>query len=372
MLVSGLASGQRNVGTPWGALAKNLYKFIPAMYLPPGINFRDPRNMSGPEIQRLFDFWRNRQAEHGPEQTLRWSFYINGRRESVRVEYGRRADQEKADKGVVGKRKRRAREQKSAVNVPAPDFDNMLRMSASPPEISHALNQELSDSHALENDRSEQTQSGHAGMVLAGIDTDVLGRQIPPRNTPPGQAERSESAPPDGQQDMPSHSAQSMYRSFTVVDGIEVPSGFTLVDDKILELFHLRGMPTPVATNGPGHGLPRYLVSISDLQSLRIDVEEEASQREESQPVAHMGEGSDQSVDDDLPRSRPVRKRKATEPAATASRTQKKARHINRNVEAAVKTTGNRALRSQTAGAMNDGVRTRSSGRTPRQTAKKQ
>lgn len=347
------------------------------MYLPPGINFRDPRNMSGPEIQKLFDFWRDRQAEHGPDQTLRWSYYVNGRRESVRVEYGHRADQEKADKGVVGKRKRRARAKKSAVSVPAPDFDNMFRMpdlqpgtspAAQPPQGHDGMPLAVSGTgDGPEGDLCRPCQSVPAVHMNAIIHTDASGTATSQQDAMTGQEVESQSTRPDDRRDGLSDSPTSMYPTSGVVDGITVPSGFTLVDDKILELFRNRGMPIPVAANGPGDGLPRYLVSISDVQSLRFDVEEELYPGNDSRPTLQTEDGSNILASNDIPASPVRRKRKVTTTGATASKTQKRARHTNQTMEHVRNITGNRILRSHTTAPAHTGVRTRTAGKSRRQ-----
>lgn len=305
---------------------------------------------------------------------------MNGRRESVRVEYGRQADQETADGRAVKKRNRKARGKKSATVVPPPDFNNMIRMSTTPPddpdvtapENSHFNDSSLvSSGQAVADDLSGNTQSVLAVNVLAAIDADAFRPTMSPHDPTPGLAEEMEGARRDNQCDVPSAPVISMIPSFKVVEGISIPSGYTLVDDKIIQLFRNRGMPTPEAVNGPGNGSPRYVVRISDVQSLRFDVEAEESQSDENQSAMQTNEDCDLGADNGTPVSPAGRKRKATTTGAAASRPPKKARHSNRTVENAVTNLGNRTLRSQTQAKAHDGVRTRTSGKPWRQATKK-
>lgn len=276
----GLASGMNKVGTPWAALEANLFKFIPAEYIPPGVRFRDPRNMSGEEIQKSFDFWRARQLEYGAASALRWSYYINGRRETVPVEYGRRADEERAGEAVERRRQKRARARADETHEASPndDLSDLHQMSITPTSTSDtpamiptgkqaegALQTHVEETNGAgpNDDLNDLRQTSITPTPRSSLDT--------PAATPTGNyigcALPCHMVHDHGVEHVATSSGTAVNAAHPAVQESPLPAGGVVEHQRPLSTID----GAPQAANGPYDGLPRYIVSLSDVQNLTPD-----------------------------------------------------------------------------------------------------
>lgn len=108
-LLTELASSHTKEKAPWGALEQNIFKYIPAEFIPPGVTLKEPRSMQGNAIETALEFWRNREAEHGPSGAVKFSCYIDGHRKTVPARYGTRGDTEKSAAAAAARTKKRKR-----------------------------------------------------------------------------------------------------------------------------------------------------------------------------------------------------------------------------------------------------------------------
>jgi hypothetical protein len=110
-----LASGQSKRHIPFTHLVNNLHTYIHRKYLPPGILFRDPRNMTKPDILAFFDHVRSRQETHGVAEAFSFKVYHNGT-DIVLADYGLRVEEEKAADRALKQTRGRQTQKRSKTN----------------------------------------------------------------------------------------------------------------------------------------------------------------------------------------------------------------------------------------------------------------
>ena len=72
---------------PYTAMEANIESFIQAEYRPPGLVFKDPRNMHQMDIMKLLMLWFGWQEEDGPESVFRFQLVVGPNRMLVDAVY---------------------------------------------------------------------------------------------------------------------------------------------------------------------------------------------------------------------------------------------------------------------------------------------
>lgn len=241
-------------------------------YLPPGITLKDPRNMTADHILQSLNFWREREIVHGASQAFRWTAYVDQSKQIVPAQYDRRVDLDRmATSGRQKKLNRiRAREVLAAgIMIPEPDvqqFDD----SGHPPELNPRVASTHNGASREHDSRSISVAStGYPGIggpdipftlnpTVAGINSD----EVSDSNIDPSLLHSSAIATSDPHE-----------TNYIQIDGISVATGYTIVTMEVMGRLQDIGVSTPQPVNGPGEGLPRYIVRLDDVARLPCDTE---------------------------------------------------------------------------------------------------
>ena len=68
-------------------MEENIESFVQAEYRPPGLVFKDPRNMHWMDIMKLLMHWFGQQEEDGPESVFRFQLVVGPNRTLVDTVY---------------------------------------------------------------------------------------------------------------------------------------------------------------------------------------------------------------------------------------------------------------------------------------------
>lgn len=340
-------------------------------------------------IKNCLDYWLQRQKIHGAVGAFRWSAYLNWKREIVPAQYAHRGDTIARSAAAARKKRRRSRVKNNrTVTNDLPVIDPSLDEPSIPldhPMLNHQSNSTLSCSNVApeHSDPHQHPESSRAEPNLStpgtnslrpdpnsfgpdptscgpdptsfGPDPNILGpgQYINPNINPPGltitmrgpaQFEQTSIQSEEGSgdnnrdEDVPHISPME---GWSLVHGILIPTGWTIVDEQVMEKLHAKGYPQPEPVNGPNDGPPKYCMRVECLASLK------------------------ESEDDrDRPIPMPLKK-KTTTPGSHKRRI----RHIDLTVEEAMEFTGDRTLagtRRSRPTITSGRVTTRASGRTTR------
>lgn len=377
-----LASGRTKQHTPWSAVEANISAFISAEYLPYDHQLEDPRNMTGENIKKCLDYWLSRQKLHGAAGAFRWSTYLNSKKEKLPAEYGRRADVEEVAAAAAGRKQSRARaRKKKQVSDVDPAIDpSLLELLPMPqrtdnePTGAHvqpsgpSSNQALTRSSAEEDEppgvlrmMSQAAPTPHASATPHVIfesqsslipisNSDPIHGLASPTSHPIANIDPSLNGHTQNSQDqsLPNltndYHLQMSSQGWSTIQGILVPSGWTVVDEHIMDLLRAKGISQQEPANGPNDGPPKYCVPISIVNSIQNNVDIRPPPPQADLLTADTS-------------------------TTTPKQSRKQSKRLDRTLEEAMKFTGDKSLlngngRRQPISSRR--VNTRASGRTPR------
>src|SRR5882757_4463249 len=108
-LCADLATGKLHRRVPFGLLQEDTSSFIPSEYRPPGIIFKDPRNMHREHIFQALRHCYQRQQESGPESSFRFALVTGTNRKWLVATYPPSEDNTATRQGP-DKRKKKAKQ----------------------------------------------------------------------------------------------------------------------------------------------------------------------------------------------------------------------------------------------------------------------
>ncbi|KAF8057042.1 hypothetical protein FPV67DRAFT_1456574 [Lyophyllum atratum] len=295
-----LASGYTRESAPYSTVEKDNRAWIHAEYLLRGVVIQDPGNMKSEELSKIpsvIDFWRNREAEHGPAETFRWSSYLKNKGQKVPAEYGRRHDQDAAAEKAAKKKKQTNARRKDKSTKEANPHPTLLAMDELPD-----IHPPDSNSHGVIGGppapATTPPQSPHTRQVQASVETVQKSPTSAPRGMTPDTAAQGADADADADADAEGPRSPLASAPAPVLEnpteGANSPFAYlpdqiatVEINEETMQRLIAKGVASQPPSNGPADGAPRYIVPVTELRRLEnCQPEAEAPSRKRKAPPA--------------------------------------------------------------------------------------